>query len=191
MATIRTFTAVAIPKNVRKQAIQLADRLRGAGAEVRWVADENLHWTLKFLGEVVDREIGDVCRVVAEAAAQVAPFELQAIGAGAFPNAHMPRTLYLGTERGMAEMETLYEAVTAGLATLGYGRESRRFRPHLTLGRLRGGQGIGNLAELLHENANFNAGAMTVREVLVLGSQPGRGGPEYHVLGRGRLLAAF
>ena len=187
MATIRTFTAIAIPKNVRKKAIQLIDRLGTAGADVRWVADENLHWTLKFLGEVVDREIGNVCQVVAEAVEQIAPFELQAIGAGAFPNAQNPRTIWLAAEQGKTELEALHESLDEGLATLGYGRESRRFRPHLTLGRLRGGRGGGDLAKLLEENADFDAGKMIVQEVLIFGSQRGRGGPEYHILGRGLL----
>jgi 2'-5' RNA ligase len=66
MARVRTFIAVGLEKPIRDRVIALQEALAGTGAEVKWVEPENLHVTLLFLGEVGDRDLPDVCRVVAE-----------------------------------------------------------------------------------------------------------------------------
>ncbi|MHC4179990.1 MAG: RNA 2',3'-cyclic phosphodiesterase, partial [Planctomycetota bacterium] len=101
--TLRTFIAVEINSAIRQRAEQLAEQLSAAGADVKWVAPDNLHLTLKFLGEVASQEIPPVCEAVRQGAAEVKPFELEVRGAGAFPNTRRPRTLWLGVGRGEQE----------------------------------------------------------------------------------------
>lgn len=102
MSKIRTFIAVELSEDVREAAVLLADELRPAAGSLRWVAPENLHWTLQFLGDVEDADIPEVCRRVAEAAAALSSFRLSARGAGAFPHPGRPRTIWIGAGQGRA-----------------------------------------------------------------------------------------
>jgi len=185
---IRTFVAVEIDAAVRAAADELIRQLAESGADVKWVEPENLHVTVKFLGEVDSRQLHQICRAVEAAVASQPPFDLEVRRAGAFPNARRPRTLWLGAGRGGEELAAVAREVDKQLQRLGYPRESRRFHAHLTLGRVRqGGAASGRLAELLAEQAEFQAGTSRVAEAVVFSSQLSRGGPVYEPLGRARL----
>ena len=186
--TLRTFVAVGLNSTNRACADELIQSLRAAPAEVKWVDVENLHLTLKFLGEVSAREIGRVCEAVERGAAAVEPFEFELRGAGAFPNPGRPRTLWLGAGKGEQEMVALHDHVEAALATLGFRKEHRRFRPHLTIGRVRrGGPGVAELGQLIRQHADFDAGRLNVRQATVFSSQLTPHGPIYDSLGRAKL----
>jgi 2'-5' RNA ligase len=189
--TFRTFVAAEISGPIRARAGELITALRGTTADVKWVEPHNLHLTLKFLGEVHEREITQVCRTVARGAAQVERFELEVRGAGAFPTAARPRTVWLGASAGAEPMIALHDRVEAALAELGYREEHRRFQPHLTIGRVRGaGPGIAELGQILVEQADFEAGSMTVEKVTVFCSTLTADGPIYEVIGTARLGGA-
>jgi RNA 2',3'-cyclic 3'-phosphodiesterase len=186
---VRTFIAVAASTEVRSAAVKLMHRLRlsSAAANVKWVAPENLHWTLQFLGDVDERDIPEVCQAVANAATECDSFDIEAHGAGAFPSADRPRTLWIGAGQGAKEMGTLQAAVERRLRKRGYRGEERRYVPHITLGRAgRKGQPH-SLATELAELSDYDAGSMLVDEVTVYSSQPGHDGPTYDVLARAPL----
>jgi len=188
MATLRMFTAVDATAAIRKRACQLIERLQSTPAKVKWVGAAELHWTLKFLGEVQTQEIPRVCDAVSVAVAELSSFEVEALGADAFPTAQRPRTLWLGVSRGEDEFVALHDRIESALAPLGYREEQRRFRPHMTLGRVRHSPyGIAELGRLVTEHATFAAGEMTVSEVVVFSSRLERQGPVYEVLGRAPL----
>jgi 2'-5' RNA ligase len=189
--TVRTFVAVEINATNRACAEELVAALKTAGADVKWVAPENLHLTVKFLGDVPLKETSQVCKAVGRGAEGVEPFELELRGAGAFPKASRPRTLWLGAGNGESQMVELHDRVEDALAELGYRKEHRRFHPHLTLGRVRrGGPGLADLAELLAHHADFDAGRLSVRRLTVFSSQLTPSGPIYEVLGRAELKGA-
>ncbi len=98
--TVRTFVAVETSSAVRQRAAELIEILAATGAKVSWAKHHNLHLTLKFLDEVRWNEIGGVTQAVREAAQSAEPFDLEIRGAGAFPSAGKPRTLWLGTADG-------------------------------------------------------------------------------------------
>ena len=180
---VRTFVAVEAPPEVRSRATELIQRLKAVDARVKWVEPHNLHWTLKFLGNVEMVEIPEVCSAVEEAAKSLPAFDLEARGAGAFPNLRNPRTIWLGVGQGADEMVELHRAVERSLAKLGFREERRRFRPHITIGRVReGGAPVNELAELLQESADFEGRNSTVFNVTVFSSQLGREGPQYEAL---------
>ncbi len=147
----------------------------------------------------------------------MAPFELEVRGAGAFPNAARPRTVWLGAGEGAEQMVLLHDRVEAALAELGYREEHRRFQVHLTIGRVRGGSekrgqapfvrstlravpangagplfsdggmGIAELGSRLKEHADFPAGKMAVEKITVFSSNLTPAGPIYEVIGSARL----
>ena len=182
--TLRTFIAVEITPAIRSRAGELIAALAGTSADVKWVEPNNLHLTLKFLGDVPQQEIARVCQAMARGAAEVEPFELDVRGAGAFPNAARPHTVWLGAGGGSEPMVVLHDHVEAALAKLGYREEHRRFQTHLTIGRVRGlGPGIAELGSLLQQHADFAAGRMTVGKITLFASTLTPNGPIYEVLG--------
>lgn len=188
MARIRTFIAVGLDKSVHARAVSLQEHLAATGAEVKWVEPENLHVTLLFLGEVVDRDVPAVCRAVTEACAPLTPFRMTVQGAGCFGNPRRPRTLWVGVGEGTQEMVALHDALEPPLLELGcYRREDRPYTPHVTLGRAKSARPNDDLAAALTKYAGWQCGEMPVREVLVMGSELTPKGPVYTVMSRGKL----
>ncbi len=170
---------------------ELIGSLASAAPDVNWVEPHNLHLTLKFLGDVALKETARICEAVERAAAETEPFEFALAGAGAFPNPQRPRTVWIGgrcEEENPEAMTLLHGKIESRLAKLGFRKDSRRFQPHLTIGRVRGGgSGMAELARLIQENAELPIGAASVREVVVFSSQLGGEGPAYHALGHAAL----
>jgi 2'-5' RNA ligase len=192
MALTRTFIAVEAAPEIRSRVADLVNRLRVADATVKWVEPENLHWTLKFLGDVSDEDIAHVCRHVGRVASSIEPFRLQARGAGAFPDSRRPRTLWVGVSEGEEEMIALQTGVEDALRPLGFQREGRRFKPHLTIGRVRAmPREAQTLGELIERHRDFDAGAAEVDELIVMASYLDRTGPTYQPLGRAPLGERF
>ncbi|REK12308.1 MAG: RNA 2',3'-cyclic phosphodiesterase [Planctomycetota bacterium] len=180
---VRTFIAVEIPGEIKQRAARMIGELRAAPAKVKWVEPAHMHWTLKFLGNIDMLEIPAVCDAVKEAVEPLACFDVEAKGAGAFPDPRRPRTVWVGMGEGSEKMVELHDAVEFELAKLGYRSENRRFRPHLTIGRVRQSPaGIPELGRLIQEHADFEGGVSLVDEVVVFSSVLGRDGPTYDPL---------
>jgi 2'-5' RNA ligase len=188
MSRLRTFIGVPVDKTTRDRLIVLQETLAEAAPDVKWVEAENLHLTLLFLGEVEDREIHSVCRVVSDVCAGQAAFTMSLQKAGCFGNPRRPRTLWVGVGLGLQEVCTLHDALEPPLLELGcYRREGRAYAPHLTIGRVRTDQPNDTLAKLLARKATWDGGQMMVREIHVMSSELGRDGPTYTILSRGKL----
>src|SRR6185369_11266744 len=98
MPRTRTFIAVELGPKVIRRAGDLIDKLRVTSAVVNWVRPQQMHLTLKFLGDVLDIETPDICRVVSQAVSEIEPFEIICRGAGAFPDIQRPKTLWIGIQ---------------------------------------------------------------------------------------------
>jgi 2'-5' RNA ligase len=182
--TVRAFIAVEINSPVRKQASEVIQRLSSTDSEINWVEPEDMHLTLKFLGDVSLTETSRICQAVAQAAETIDPFELEMATVGAFPNIDRPRTIWLGTDEGTNEMVALQEAVDQSMKELGFRLENRRYQPHLTLGRVKSlGSDSKELAKLLERESDFGAGRTNVTRVTVFSSELTRSGPIYAKLG--------
>jgi 2'-5' RNA ligase len=183
MSHFRTFIAIEIGLEVKSRAAALISRLRESGAKVSWTRPENLHLTLKFLGDTPDTRIPEVCRAVAKVASRAQPITIGFRQAGAFPKLERPRTLWIGVEEGMTELLALQENLEDELAELGFPRERRRFSPHLTIGRVRSsGPSALALGELLRREQGFVAGETVADEIEVMASFLSPQGPTYQLL---------
>jgi RNA 2',3'-cyclic 3'-phosphodiesterase len=179
---LRTFIAVVASPEIRQAARKAAEILQPAAGGVKWVTPENLHWTLQFLGDIDMLEIPAVSAAVSQAVRDVEAFELAARGVGAFPAPDRPRTLWLGAGAGAQSMIALQAGIQRKLDRLGYRGESRRYVPHLTLGRAGRDSPPRPLVRELASLADYDAGAMLVEEVTVFSSQLLPEGPLYEVL---------
>ena len=187
MSRIRTFIAVDLDKAVRNRTIALQETLMRTGTEVKWVEPVNLHVSLLFLGEVEDREVVDVCRVVEEVAKEHPSFLMSVETAGCFPNPRRPRVLWVGVGEGTQPLCAIHDALEIPLLELGYRREERKYSPHITLGRVKSDRPMEKLVSALAQHAGWKGGEIQVRELLVMGSKLTPQGPEYTVLSRAKL----
>jgi 2'-5' RNA ligase len=133
---MRTFIAVEIPAGIRRQVTDFIDGHKRKTLPVKWVAYENLHITVKFLGEIdadmkqkITAVLQDVCRLHNR-------FEMGFSGIGCFPDRRRPRVLWIGTEQGAVELTALAHDIDERLAAYGF-RQEKRFHPHLTIARMR------------------------------------------------------
>lgn len=178
---MRLFFALPAPPEVQAAASRVIERLRGAG-EVKWVDPPLLHLTLKFLGEVPEERLEEITKAAVETANTAANFVLECGGIGAFPHPRRPRVVWLGIGGAGAEkLGRLAESLDRRLAKVGFAREEREFRPHLTLGRVKGPKGLPDLAKRLEREAKGEPERVSwpVSELILVQSQLRRTGPIY------------
>ena len=110
-------------------------------------------------------------------------------GCGVFPNLQRPRTVWIGVEQGGDELAIVHDAIDLALKKLRFPRETRRYQPHLTLGRIReSGPAVADLAARIAELADYDADLSIVDEVVTFASFPDKLGPMHDAMGRAELL---
>lgn len=134
----RLFVAVPLPPEPLAACRALVDGVRRGplGDVPRWVHVDNLHLTVRFLGETPPELTPDAALAVRDALDGAKAFDVVLAGAGSFPEARKPRALWLGIEQGAAELGALADALDPALEPLGWPRDDRPYRPHLTVARL-------------------------------------------------------
>jgi len=187
MSHIRTFLAIELAPPVIKKARKLIGKLAEIDSGVRWIDDQQMHITLQFLGDVDELDLAEVCSRVAAVAAEVPAFTIEVAGLGAFPNLHRPRTLWAGVTTGQEELRQLQQAIEADLNTMRFPREKRRYKPHLTLGRVRNDRGLEEVLAELNASIDYSFGANLVSEVIIFSSELTPSGPVYTRMGTAEL----
>jgi 2'-5' RNA ligase len=127
-----------MPSQVMDIVRESQQMLKGAGIRMRWVRPENVHLTLRFLGDISIDAIECIRSVLGELAEEIQPFSLRIKGAGVFPGLSRPRVLWLGLGGQTELLETLYQRLSLLLLRIGLPEEKRPFRGHLTIGRTKG-----------------------------------------------------
>ena len=185
---MRLFVAAEVPEAFRKACAD-ARRLMGASlSSARWTRPEGVHLTFKFLGDTVAARVPAVREGVAAAASGIAPFSLRTGAAGLFGPPSRPRVLWIGLDGERGAAERLASRIEDAMGGLGYPREARPFRPHLTLARFRegGGSTIAD-ADLESLTRAFEGIAFEVEELILFRSHLERGGAHYVPLSSARL----
>jgi RNA 2',3'-cyclic 3'-phosphodiesterase len=133
---MRLFVAINFTAKDRQRMSRAVRRMREAELPVRWVDPDQIHMTLKFLGEVRPERVPDVVAATARVAEKTQPFPLTLGGGGAFPTTRRPRVIWVAAHAS-PELRCLKHDLEWELAPLGFEREVRAFHPHVTLGRAR------------------------------------------------------
>lgn len=134
---MRLFLAVFPPAEVQRAAFGLIEALRRPGDGVSWVKPENLHYTLRFLGELGEDGARRAAEAATEAAAKSRVFSAAPGGLGAFPDARRARVVWIGMREGGEALVALAHDLDRALAKRGFGAPDKAFSAHLTLGRVR------------------------------------------------------
>jgi len=181
----RVFIAIELPASARQRLKDHIDRLRDALPDARasWSREENLHLTLKFLGDTPVSQIEPLSQATKRAASEALPFELIIRGCGAFPPGGQPRVLWIGIEDLSGQLGKLQRALEDESDKEGFAREARPFHPHLTIARLRRPHGSRQLAAL-HEELGFEAETVRASALAVVRSELGSEGSRHTVISR-------
>jgi 2'-5' RNA ligase len=135
-AAVRLFIAINLPAEVRRSIVDATAAMRQAAPRVSWVTEERLHLTMEFLGDQPEEAVAPLGTALAREAARHPPVTLALRGLGAFPNLRAPRIVWLGVAAD-PKLELLQHDLARMCGELGYERDARAFRPHITLGRAR------------------------------------------------------
>jgi 2'-5' RNA ligase len=178
--SVRLFIAIRIVPS--KPLRKMVSRLSVLGNAVRAMDVDNLHLTLKFLGDSTLELVPQINSAIEEAVSHRSAFLLPLIGLGAFPHARRPTVIWAGSPATGPVME-IAAALEQQLEMLGYRPERRAYHPHVTLARVRS-KPPDELAELLEQNASTDFGTADVHSVELYQSELRPEGPRYTVLSR-------
>lgn len=175
----RIFIAVELDPALHEAVVATQRALEDAGARIRWVKPASLHFTLRFLGEVTPTQVALAKIATREAARGVAPFSITLRRLGAFPSLQRPQVVWVGVEDGAEHLEALARRLDERLVYYHFPSDDRRFRPHLTLARVRDARQWGNVVRALTRYRDVEIGTQTVRAICVMESTLTPQGPVY------------
>ena len=191
---VRLFVAIELGEPVIGEAVAALRALRtriaksNSTARITWTADENLHVTLSFIGEVGPDRAEAVLGVLRDPI-PMAPFPLSLGGVAAFPDLRRPRVIVLNIDRGQDRVRALAQTVALRLLGVGVPLEGRDYHPHISLGRVRHPGGL-RMAHLLSEMPQPRTGTTTVEAITLFESELSSGPPRYRRLLSTRLMPA-
>jgi len=181
---MRAFIAIDLPQEIKSQLAKIQKHLASSNADAKWVEPENIHLTLKFLGEITPEQQNQITAILKEIGATYSTFPAQITSLGAFPKIDHPRIIWVGIEQGDQEIKTIVQKLEEELEKIGIPQESREFASHITLARVRSGKnrmelvnGLNNLLGKL-QVAEFKVGKITLFK-----STLSHQGPLYQPLG--------
>jgi len=187
---MRVFIATDIDDATRKALGDLQQRVQGdvdiKKGDVKWVNPETMHLTLKFLGEIKDEKVAEVCNIVKTIAERATGFELAIESVGCF-GGRSARVLWVGTGDGAEELIRLQKDLEQQMASAGWPEEQRQFSGHLTLCRIRNSKAGVKLAKITDQYKDYKVGVISVDSITVYQSQLTPTGPIYTVLGNYKL----
>lgn len=187
---MRLFVAVELDEAIRLKAGQIAARLAeelgpGARRGVTWAQPANMHLTVRFLGEVAE-DVAEELRARIARPLDTPAFRLSVSGLGAFPPSGPPRVFWLGLAEGFAPLSSVHDEVEGRVAGLGFEKEDRPFRAHLTIGRVKAPLGP-SVRRVLASIPDTAAGGCIISQVTLFQSRLSPRGSTYTALAHGAL----
>ncbi len=176
---MRAFLGIALPADVRDAIASAIARVRGLRAPVAWTARENLHITLRFLGEIPPERVAPVERSMQAVADGTGPFFLTTDGGGTFPGTRNPRVFWVGILEPLELVRQLQQNMGDALSGVGFPPEDRPFHPHITVGRTRGTLPPAWGDRFVHALSGKGFGIVPVSSFTLYESRLGPGGPAY------------
>jgi RNA 2',3'-cyclic 3'-phosphodiesterase len=181
--TWRIFCAIELPNSLREKLAQHIRRLRETVPQVRasWSRPDNIHLTVKFLGEIHKSQVSNVSKAVELATESLSAFHVVAERTGVFPTHGPPHVVWIGATDLDGQLARLHNRVEDECAAKDFPKETRRFHPHLTLARLRKPEGTGALAAA-HIGLGFESVKLNVTKLSVIRSELRSEGSRYTVI---------
>lgn len=190
---MRTFIAIELPKDIKDRLAGLQEQLKASGADVKWVGPNNIHLTLKFLGEIDEAKLNQVIKILQDSALEKNNFKISITSLGAFPKINFPRVIWVGIDKGDSEAKAIARDLEERILRIGIPKETRDFSSHITIGRIRSTQNrqnlIGELEKLASDFGQKNIFEFSVTRITLFKSTLTPKGPIYEAIKEADLKA--
>ncbi len=177
--TIRAFIAFPLPELITTRICDIQERLKSYRLPVRWVKPENVHLTLKFLGEISLSTIDGIAEVIEDTVRDFSPLILFTKGLGVFPGIKKPRVIWIGISGDIKPLSEIQANLETNLEIKGFAKENRPFKSHLTLGRVKDDIHPENLIDILRSFSDFSSEPFEAGELVLYKSELNPSGALY------------
>ncbi len=178
---IRLFIALPLGQEVERYLSSIIDELKPHGGSVKWVAPQNVHLTVRFLGDTEEQRVPKIKQLLDKVASEYPTVATTIDRLGAFPNLRRPRVIWAGIHDNVDRLEKLARQVELGVRKLRFEKETKGFKPHLTLARIRKPQGLEQLIAHL-ESFVLEPQVLTLDRLVLFKSTLTPKGPIYNRL---------
>ncbi len=175
---IRCFIAINLDEKLKRDLYHATEELRDMKCDVKWVPMENLHITLKFLGDTPEECIPKISERLAVASGSRTPFRMKLHAAGVFPDRRRPTVVWIDI-LDSRELIKLYNKVEESLVTIGFKEDNKPFTPHLTIGRVRSPKGSAPLVTMVETLKENDFGIIEVEKISLMKSNLKPSGAQY------------
>lgn len=179
----RSFIAIETNEETRKNIIDLQRDLKQTGADLKIVNPENIHLTLRFLGNVSENRL-ELVKDAMNKAITISPFKIGVEGTGVFPKLSFIRVIWAGVEKGEEETRAIRDSLDKKLDEINHPPPDKEFTPHLTIARVKSGKAKDKLISKIKENSDREFGSINVTDITLKKSELTPDGPIYTTLER-------
>jgi 2'-5' RNA ligase len=176
MSTFRGFIAIEI--NATPNILEFEKEIKKTGADVKLVEPQNIHITLKFLGDVKENLIDEIEQIMKDAVKKIQPFTIKLKGTGVFPNQNYVRVVWIEIKEAQV-IETIANAIDERLSKLGFKKEKRGFSPHLTIGRVKTAKNKQQLLKVIEKYIDVEFSIQEINSIRLKKSDLTSAGPIY------------
>jgi 2'-5' RNA ligase len=179
---MRLFISIELPDDVKKKIKSILDELAKCDPKIKWVSTENLHITLKFIGEVKEEKVEEIIQRVRDSIRTQSSFTASFSELGTFPGGKYPRVVWLGIEKGKDEISGIVANIDTSLSDMGIEKEKREFTSHITLGRVKEKRANKLLIDKIEKLSLPDLDEIKVDKISIMQSKLTPKGPIYSVL---------
>ena len=177
MSKIRAFLAIDLKEEFKPQIKEIIEDFKTLNTDIKFVEVENLHFTLKFFGDVDENKINQISEIVSNTLEGFEPFNLKIQGCGAFPNLNHIKVIWLGTEENTI-LNSLHDDLDEEFSKIGF-KKDFRFSNHLTIGRMKSAKNKNQVKEKLNDYKTVEIGEMSIGRISLKKSTLTPDGPIY------------
>ena len=188
MEKVRSFIAVNLNPEIREYLTSLQVSLNVPETKIKWVEKNNLHLTMKFLGDISSEQTELLKLILKEITSRYSPFIIKlSSNIGIFPTYRMPRIIWTGIKEGANQLHELYNSIETMLYKEGFPRETKDFSSHITIGRVKYIKDKDNFIQIL-KRIEINNLSQEVKSIDLMGSKLTPNGPIYNITAKLPLL---
>ena len=176
---MRTFIALEISDESRSSLAQLIESIKPELGKLSWVKPENIHLTMKFIGEIDEKMIPDIERELNHVAAKTSVMSVNIRSLGCFPNPRRARVLWAGLRGNLEQLEFLKRDVEESMTKIGLEKDNKKFSPHVTLARIKKPVDTARLTSILKEHDNSDYGKEEFDHIALIKSDLTPSGANY------------